>query len=115
MLQLTFLTYLLLLIYFGFVKRGDNWLGWFMFVRASFCEAEIRCGTQEINVWDYLPHSQVVVHRDALNRLMLYLHKQHGLYPLSGEVRLHTNNGTITFRVRRAWLIPQRSVDIAAR
>ncbi len=105
LLQIAFITYLAVLMYFGFLTRTPNWLGWFMFARPSFCYAKITCGERNVNIWAYLPHCQVIVHKPMIEALLQYLRVHHGLYPLSGTIVLHTANGTEVYRVRNAWLI----------
>lgn len=76
-----------------------------MFYRASFCYAEIFHGTEKIDIWDYLDHTQVIVDKDLVNALLTYLRTHHKKYPMTGSVRFHTGNGILEYQVRNAWLI----------
>lgn len=104
-LKAVFAAYLAVLVYFGFVCRRPNKLGWFMFCRASYVYAEIRHGAEVLNIWNYLPHSQVIVHKEMVNDLLRYLRQHHEKFPMSGVVRLYTKNGVLEYRVRNAWLV----------
>ena len=103
--KLTFVGFCAVLGYYGFICRRPNWLGWFMFCRASYCCAEIRCGDEVLNIWNYLPHCQVIVHKEMINNLLWYLRAKHDKRRMHGTVVLHTTRGIRSFRVRNAWLV----------
>ena len=100
-----FIVYIGVLFYYGFICRRDNWLGWFMFCRASFCYANIRFKDELINIWDYIPHCQVILHKDMLNNLLWYLKAIRGMSPMVGTVVLYTSDGVVRHKVRNAWLV----------
>lgn len=93
------------LLYFGIVVRRPNQLGWVMFTRASFCEANIFWKEERINLWDYLPHGKVIVDKTTIDHLLQYLRKHKGMYPMSGSVVFYTREGPVRYIVRNAWLV----------
>jgi len=105
LIKLSFVVYLGILIYFGFISCKPNWLGWFMFCRASFCYATICYKTELLNIWDYMDHTQVIIHKEMMDDLLRYLRFNHGKYPMSGTVLFYTNRGVVKYQVRNAWLV----------
>lgn len=99
------LVWILILVFFGFIKKEDNWLGWFMFCRASYCYSELRNWDQPVNIWHYLPHSQVMVSEEMFEELLRFLRNSKGMTGLNGYVEFRTTRGVIRRNIRRSWLI----------
>ena len=94
----------ILAVYGSFVKK-PNWLGWFMFTRCSFCYADLFCDGKRVNIWDYLPHCQVIIHKPMLFQLITYLREEKKMTRLAGTVKLFTNKGVLEFKVEDGYVL----------
>lgn len=100
-----FVVYIAILAIYGFFVKRPNWLGWFMFTRGSFCYAELFCNGERVNIWDYLPHCQVIVHKPLLFQLITYLRDEKRMTNLNGMVKLYTDKGVLEFKVQDGYVL----------
>jgi hypothetical protein len=110
-LNLGFLGWVVLLAVKG-LQKEDNWLGWFMFSRARYFQATLRDKGGEVDIWDYLPHCQVMLSQRQIESLLRHIQtdRKHGY--LEGTVRLFLNEGEKLYTIRRALLIPQDEDEV---
>lgn len=105
-LNLTFIGWIILLAVKG-LQRSDNWLGWFMFSRARYFQISLRDKAGEVDIWEYLPHCQVMLSQHQIEALLRYIqtNRKHGY--LEGTVRMFLTDGERLYSIRRGLLIPQ--------
>jgi len=103
--SILFIIYIITLIYFGLIKNSPNKLGWFMFVRCSYCYADLKTKNGDaINIWKYLPHSQVVIHESMIRLLIEYLRDSKQLIDIQGEITIKTDKRVKKIKVRNSYV-----------
>jgi hypothetical protein len=105
-----FAAWALLLIVKG-LQRSDNWLGWFMFSRSRYFTVTLRDKRGDVNVWDYLPHCQVMLSKSQIEALIRFIQNDRHAGFLEGTVTMYLTEGSVRFIVRRSYLIPQEDEE----
>ena len=100
-----FAAWVLLLIIKG-LQRSDNWLGWFMFSRSRYFIATLHDKRGDVDVWDYLPHCQVMLSKPQIEALIRFIQNDRQAGFLEGAVTMYLTEGRTSFMVRRSHLIP---------
>lgn len=72
LLILAFALYVAGLVWLGF-RRQAGFASWHMFTELSRCHFELWCDDERLNVWDYLPHSQLNMDLDGVAWFLGYL------------------------------------------
>lgn len=105
MVKIIYLIYIAVLLYFGLISRRANWFSWTMFAQASFCEAKLFLNDEELNIWRYLPHSQIMINRHTLQSLLAFISKKHNCTNIHGTVKFHTASMSREYKVQNAAIV----------
>lgn len=94
------------LVYKG-LSRKEGWFGWLMFSRARYFSATLRDRNGVVDVWEYLPHCQVMLSQLQIEELLRFIQtKRLGGY-ITGTVTLYNNDHIHEYSVRKNLLIPK--------
>ncbi len=88
---------LVFVAYKSFFVRRPGLFTWHMFTNCSLAYFYLTDGEQEINPWDYLPHSQLYIHPYDIHRLLEFLREKN--IKASGEIVLVMNEEILDLHV----------------
>lgn len=103
--KVCFVLYFIVLLYYGFYTKKPNWLGWFMFVRGSYCYANLKSKKTNINIWEYFPHCQVIIHKEMMVNLLSFLREEKGIKDIRGYFILYTPNNIKKYPVNNSHVV----------
>lgn len=76
-----------------------------MFARAGFCYAHLYLGNRAINIWDYIPHTQVILTITELQRLLNFIAETEKSNDIYGNITYITNYKRHELKVKNAIII----------
>lgn len=105
-MDVAFTLWVVLLLIKG-LQFKDNWLGWFMFSRARYFQANLHDRRGAVDVWNYLPHCQVMLSQRQIESLLRHIQSDRKSGYVEGTVKMFLTEGETTYIVKRSLLIPR--------
>ncbi len=92
------------LVFRGILTKKPGWFTWHMFTYYSLTEADlVDTDGNKINLWDYLPHTQLYLPPSELQYLLYYLQKKNII--VSWIVKVNENGKIIKFTIKNNAII----------